>query len=199
LFPLLSNQPRVVLRGPPHRSPAAPSPRASTTARCHPVGLDDGGGPLRPLDGAYVVAVLPMSSGYCALLTGRRHVPRQGGDPLQPGTHRREVLQAGSHPPDRGAGTHRGRRLRPWDHPRRKIRGRPNGAPSPRGPCNPARRVVGSSLFRIRRSHPRRTRLWRRQRGEGCRRRARCWSGSPCPRFPLPGAERRGTGSCRRG
>src|SRR5918994_5272929 len=34
-----------------------------------------------------------MSSGPCTVLTGRRHVARQGSDPLQPGTHRREVSQ----------------------------------------------------------------------------------------------------------
>src|SRR5215210_5901409 len=38
-------------------------------------------------------AVLPMSSGPCTVLTGRRHVPRQGSDSLQPGTHRREASQ----------------------------------------------------------------------------------------------------------
>src|SRR5918993_2719052 len=35
-------------------------------------------------------AVLPRSSGPCTILTGRRHVARQGSDPLQPGSHRRE-------------------------------------------------------------------------------------------------------------
>src|SRR5829696_6075137 len=38
-------------------------------------------------------AVLPMSSGPCIALSGRWHVARQGSDPLQPGTHRRETSQ----------------------------------------------------------------------------------------------------------
>src|SRR5215204_3680452 len=38
-------------------------------------------------------AVLSMSSGPCIALSGGRHVVRQGGDPLQPGTHRREASE----------------------------------------------------------------------------------------------------------
>src|SRR5215210_3348103 len=38
-------------------------------------------------------SVLSMSSGPSTVLAGRWHVPRQGSDPLQPGTHRREALQ----------------------------------------------------------------------------------------------------------
>ncbi len=34
-----------------------------------------------------------MSSGPCTVLAGRWHVAWQGSDPLQPGTHCREVLQ----------------------------------------------------------------------------------------------------------
>ena len=38
-------------------------------------------------------SVLSMSIGPCTPLTGRRHIPRQRGDPLQPGTHRREAFK----------------------------------------------------------------------------------------------------------
>src|SRR5215204_4521371 len=38
-------------------------------------------------------SMLSMSGGLCIALSGRRHVARQGSDPLQPGTHRREALK----------------------------------------------------------------------------------------------------------
>src|SRR5829696_4112366 len=60
------------------RSPESPS---------QSVGQDYRGSPLRQ------EALLPMSSSPCTILTGRQHVARQGGDPLQPSTHRREALQ----------------------------------------------------------------------------------------------------------
>src|SRR5215203_5225719 len=38
-------------------------------------------------------SMLSMSNGPCIALSGRRHVARQGSDPLQPGPHCREVLE----------------------------------------------------------------------------------------------------------
>src|SRR3712207_6376742 len=38
-------------------------------------------------------SALSMSSIPCIALMGRRHVSRQGSDPLQPGTHRREAFE----------------------------------------------------------------------------------------------------------
>src|ERR671910_109067 len=38
-------------------------------------------------------SMLSMSGGLCIALSGRRHVARQGSDPLQPGTQRREASQ----------------------------------------------------------------------------------------------------------
>src|ERR671910_1197158 len=38
-------------------------------------------------------SMLSMSGGLCIALSGRRHVARQGSDPLQPGTQRGEASQ----------------------------------------------------------------------------------------------------------
>src|ERR687890_2191695 len=38
-------------------------------------------------------SMLSMSNSPCIALSGRRHVARQGSDPLQPGTQRREASQ----------------------------------------------------------------------------------------------------------
>src|SRR5688500_13531365 len=46
-----------------------------------------------PLGIAIASSVLSMSGSLCIALSGRRHVARQGSDPLQPGTHRREGSQ----------------------------------------------------------------------------------------------------------
>src|SRR5919112_4316576 len=81
------------------------------------------------------------------VLTGRRHVPRQGGDPLQPGTHRREALQVVTTLRTEARVHIEGDVRNRGAIPSEKIRARQDAAPSPREPCSPARRVAQARSF----------------------------------------------------